>query len=351
MFAMKRHWAMWGLLVCGLTLFALGAAAQSPLPAADDLQPGWNRLEPAGATCGNGSPYAFFVRPGDPAKLTVNFQGGGACWDRATCGPLGPFDRSVGDAEGEIGAGGLFDFEDPRNPIADHTVVFVSYCTGDVHTGGRTMTFEGDPALTMQFRGYDNATLILDWMQANYPNAEQVFVTGTSAGAYGALFNAARIFAAYPTAQHRVLGDAGVGVTPPDWQGFDQWGMADHLPTDVAFGQPDVGLATALAEYTAAAFPEAQVAQYTTVADGTQAFFYGLMGGQPDTWTERMRTVLGPLEAIEGARLFLAPGALHGILPRPEYYSVTADGVALADWLPAWLAGEDVPSVLCADCE
>jgi hypothetical protein len=106
-----------------------------------------------------------------------------------------------------------------------------------------------------------------------------------------------------------------------------------------------------MTEYTAAAFPESRVAQYTTVADQTQGFFYGMMGGQPSTWTNGMRTALAPLENIEQASVFVAPGKVHGILPRPEYYTTEADGVMLADWLPAWLTGEDVPSVPCAECQ
>ncbi len=29
--------------------------------------------------------YAFFVRPGNPSKLTIFWDGGGACWDANTC--------------------------------------------------------------------------------------------------------------------------------------------------------------------------------------------------------------------------------------------------------------------------
>jgi hypothetical protein len=341
------------LLVLGLCLIAgvaLTASAQAALPGADELQPGWNRLEPAGATCANGEPYAFFVRPGNPDKLTVYFQGGGACWDRATCGPFGPYDRNVTDAAREIGASGLFDFEDSRNPIADHTVVFVSYCTGDVHTGSRTVTVEGDDPLTIAFRGYDNATAVLDWTQANYPDVASVFVTGTSAGAYGALFNAPRIFEAYPNATQRVFGDAGIGVTPGNWQGFDVWGLAGNLPGGENTRTSATGLASALAAYSATTFPNARVAQYTTVADNVQKLFYGLMGGNAEDWAAGMREQLTALDGFDNARVFVAPGDSHGILPAPAYYTIQADGVALADWLPAWLSGDLPDSVSCADC-
>ena len=37
--------------------------------------------------------------------------------------------------EGLNASEGLGDFENPENPIADYTQVFIPYCTGDLHTG------------------------------------------------------------------------------------------------------------------------------------------------------------------------------------------------------------------------
>ena len=54
-------------------------AAPAPLAKLDGLVPGWNAIEPGGeTTCSDGTPYRFYVRPGDPARLMVYFQGGGA---------------------------------------------------------------------------------------------------------------------------------------------------------------------------------------------------------------------------------------------------------------------------------
>lgn len=348
----RRHAAKI-VLAFGLALMLVGvlaASAQAALPAADALEAGWNRLEPDGAVCANGEPYAFFVRPGDPDKLMIYFQGGGACWSRATCGSYGPYKRTVGDVEDEIGASGIADFDDPRNPLADYTAVVVAYCNADVHVGSRSVTFEGEPPLTIQFHGYDNATAVLDWAAANYPGASRLFVTGTSAGSYGALFNAARIFEAWPDAEKWVLGDAGVGVTPGRWRGFDVWGLTDHLPEDIESGAASPGVTTAVALHLAQAYPDAQVAQYTTVADSVQETFYTLMGGDVRGWTAGMRAAMEALASEENTRVFIAPGASHGILPRSAFYTMSADGVAFSDWLTDWLAGEPVASVLCASC-
>ena len=56
----------------------------------------WQEILPAAnTTCSDGSPYSFFVRQGDPDKLLVYFQGGGACWFRENCDPqMSPSYRS-----------------------------------------------------------------------------------------------------------------------------------------------------------------------------------------------------------------------------------------------------------------
>lgn len=35
--------------------------------------------------CARGTSYAFFFRRGTVNKLVVEFEGGGACWDKETC--------------------------------------------------------------------------------------------------------------------------------------------------------------------------------------------------------------------------------------------------------------------------
>ncbi|HYO87454.1 MAG TPA: pectin acetylesterase-family hydrolase [Candidatus Limnocylindrales bacterium] len=341
------------MLLAALTLLLMGLvvqAQQEPLPAAEALAEGWNRLDVPGAVCALGDPYAFFVRPADPNKLLVYFQGGGACWDRATCGAFGPYDKTVTDAASEFGDNGIFDFTDARNPVSEYTMVVVSYCTGDVHTGSVTETFAGDPPMTIEFRGYDNATAVLDWTFANYPQAETVFVTGTSAGAYGAIFNAARIFDAYPGAGHYVLGDAGVGITPAGWDGFDLWGMLERMPAEQAAPDGSTSINSLLYSAITNSYPEARAAQYTTVGDSVQATFYALMGGVFGDWTPAMRAELSALDAQVGFSSYIAPGASHGILPLPAFYTTTSGGVNFRGWLADWLANEPVEPVTCAEC-
>lgn len=340
------------VLLCALLfpLAALAVSAQPALPAAAELEDGWNRLEPEGAVCAQGNPYAFFVRPADPARLLVYFQGGGACWDRTTCGSFGPYDRDVGDADEEIGGDGIFNFADDRNPLADYTMVFVSYCTGDVHTGSATSRFEGDDPLTIHFSGFANAGRVLDWTAANYPTAGQIVVAGTSAGAYGAIFNAWRFFDVWPNAGQFVLGDVGVGVLPPGWSGFDRWSTLGNLPAETDLTGSDLAITSAMYAYTLKAYPDARGAQYTTAADRMQTMFYALMGGDAHDWAAGMRAALAELEDVARFSAYLAPGDSHGILAAPGFLALSVDGVPLHEWIANWLAGEPVATVRCETC-
>jgi hypothetical protein len=59
--------------------------------------------------------------------------------------------------------------------------------------------------------------------------------------------------------------------------------------------------------------------------------------------------------AIEAAGVvqhsYTAPGEFHGIFEFDQFYEIEVDGVTLAEWLKALLAGEPLDDVHCEDCE
>ena len=60
-------------------------AAKTPTPWQNAQ---WQSIAPGGDTsCSDGSAYRFYVKEGDPNKVVLYMQGGGACWNRATCDP------------------------------------------------------------------------------------------------------------------------------------------------------------------------------------------------------------------------------------------------------------------------
>ena len=133
--------------------------------------------------CSDGSEFSFWVRQANPDKVLVYLQDGGVCFSAVTCAPDSGLYNTTID-EGPIGAGGIFDLANERNPFADYSVVYVPYCTGDAHLGN--ITTEYAPGLTVHHKGYVNGTAALDFVAATAPGASEVVVVGESAGSIAA---------------------------------------------------------------------------------------------------------------------------------------------------------------------
>lgn len=338
------------ILVFCLFCLATAALAQGDMPTFDELDTdAWTQIAVSGATCARGTPYSFFVRPGDPSKLAVGFQGGGACWNATTCSvDDGTFDDTISEDE-LVSYGGVFDLDNPANPLADWSFVFIPYCTADVHSGDATIEYTDD--LTIEHSGVENARAVLDWTYANFESVAQLFITGSSAGAYGAIYHAPSLIMQYPDAQTFVFGDAGLGVLPAEWEGTAIWNSLDNVPENEAYS--DVGLITFnndLYAAGAALFPGVLFAEYSSARDGVQVGFYGLMGADPDEWVTRAPEVLDELDPLPNFSSYLAWGSTHTILATPLFYTMQTNGVRFLDWFTAQLNGEAVGSVRCEDC-
>ncbi len=298
---------------------------------------GWQAVPAPGGICSDGSPWRFYVSPGDPQKVVLDFQGGGACWDAATCRPGSPFYRQRVDLrELQLGQG-IYDRKNPDNPFAGWTHIFIPYCTGDLHVGQTTVDYGG---FKVHHQGARNVTQALAYLFRNHPRLEALLITGCSAGGYGAVFWAHQLLEVYPKAKVAVCGDAAVGVATQDFAGAARWQARLPSLPGLAPNPRVEEIYRALAQ----AYPKARFAQFTTALDTTQVFFYGLMKGEtspgPATaqeWAREAQASLGRLSALPNFRAYLAPGDFHCILPRPEFYTLTVDGVAFRDWLKGLL--------------
>ncbi|NOR19196.1 MAG: hypothetical protein GQ538_03810, partial [Xanthomonadales bacterium] len=234
------------LAVVAVSLYSCGKAPQSAIISAEasitgleGLAPGWNIIEPGGDTvCSDGTPYKFFVRPGAADKLMVYFQGGGACWTGGTCDPdLEPTYYVNLEKADPDGYGGIFRFENPDNPVKDHSVVYAPYCTADVHIGDAVTSYEAPEVeqhaahpFEIQHKGFVNADAVLDWTYANFPNPATIFVAGSSAGSIPSPYYAMRIAEQYPAARISQLGDASGGyrMDGSEVRPHDRWGTVDR---------------------------------------------------------------------------------------------------------------------------
>jgi len=163
----------------------------------------WTKVELPGTQCGNGSQYKFFVHRTSSPNLLFFFEGGGACWDFDTCsgraGLLGaanpngiPDDYMQSFTARFVSP--IVNGADPGLPLRartdlptkDWNIVYMPYCTGDVHIGNRQVTYVDptgqEPPLAWHHSGFTNTVAAAQYAAGQFPSVDKLFVTGFSAG-------------------------------------------------------------------------------------------------------------------------------------------------------------------------
>ncbi len=323
---------------------------------------GWTELAPGGATaCSDGSPYRFFARKGDPAKLLVYLQGGGACWYRENCDPdMQPTYTRVIDAAFTPWEFGIFNQSNTDNPFADYSVVFAPYCTGDVHLGAADTVYPpakaGQEPLTIRHRGRANMQAVLDWTTANVTDPTTVFVTGSSAGAIPSPFYASLIAEAYPSARIAQLGDGAGGyrrMNSSDARPDQQWGTFNYITEERGFESLSKEDFNYEKLYIAAAKanPDILFAEYDAAEDAVQKRFLALGGIENISLLDALNANHADIKAaVPNFRSIIVGGDSHTVLQRPEFYNYAAEGVSVRDWVAALSNFLPVADVSCVDC-
>jgi len=190
----------------------------------------WEMIElPAssGASCGNGTPYRFFVnRTPFTSKTVVMYEGGGACWEKGTCenksgtllgavNPDGIPANYMSDWNRQAHLGLVTPFTariDPLTSVQTQSwnIVYLTYCTGDVHTGNKVTTYnDGTGSIAWFHRGAVNAKAVTAWMAANLPKPEVLLLTGFSAGGTGSTANFPQMRVGTQAKHAALLADSG----------------------------------------------------------------------------------------------------------------------------------------------
>ena len=325
--------------------------ATTPVEAQD-----WEEHVPGGdCQCGDGADFRFYSRVADPEKVMLFFQGGGACFSLATCNPDDPSYTTVATGLQPESGSGVFDFENPDNPFRDWSMVFVPYCTGDVHLGDNTNTY--GPGVTVNHKGYVNGKAAFDYMVEAFPDATEVFVTGSSAGGVPSPLFGGLASDAYPDADIAVLADAsGVYADNPAVNVAigNLWGAFNNTPDwpEIEGQQPEDFSIPGLFVNSGLHDPDIRFARYDNAYDEVQQSFSSLAGLSNGDLLD----IIQANEAfIEDAGVpvasYIAPGTDHTILGYDGMYDLEVDGVSFLDWLNGFVAGEETPDVACTDCE
>ncbi len=304
--------------------------------------------------CSDGSPFELWQRPADPTKVVLFLEGGGACFDAETCGPASPIYTTSLELGATPGNGGIFDADNAENPFAEYSVVYVPYCTGDVHLGDRVNEYSD--SVTINHGGFGNASKGLDTVLADYPDVEQLVVAGSSAGSIPAPTFAGLAADALPDVDIVAFGDAS-GAYPDvpelNAQLGGDWGVLANVPdwpvneglTAEEFSFPGQWVAAGTQH------PDITFARFDNAADGVQTFFAGLLGID----TSDLLGLIDSTEAqIEAAGVpvasYIAPGSGHTILGSDGLYELEVDGVRLVDFLTSLVEGDVPADVSCTEC-
>jgi hypothetical protein len=339
------------------------AIASTEAPIADTTGPNpsdqptysttWETVDaPRDCMCADGSAFHFYVREASPTKVLFYLEGGGACFSGEMCKPgSGTYSENIAPVSQLTDAPGILDFENPENPFADYSVVYVPYCTGDVHSGNITKDYGN--GVVVQHKGFVNASNALDTMIKRFPDTTQLVVAGSSAGSFPTPVFAAMAGDQLPNADLKVFADSSGAV--PDAMGFvvGNWGTLETLPDWPEIEGLTVDQFTPAYTFIKAAEhnPKITFLRHDYAFDPVLSQFAQMAGLSPDNLVSVMRTNESKIEAT-GANVanWISPGAEHTIAVRDELYTEEMNGVRFIDWLTAFVNGKPEDDNYCVDC-
>jgi hypothetical protein len=375
-----------------LNAFAKGPRSKPFLP---DIPQTWTKITPrlpvaymkrdlqpqCSGFPGTNSEFSFFVKGGSINNVVVFFDGGGACWHTNNCIYIRTYNLTVDETvEGLTAARGIFETDNPSNPFRDWNFVFIPYCTGDLHWGSNDNQYQdhlnlSGGAITIHHRGFDNFLVVLKWINENFRRPNEIFVTGSSAGSYGAMLAFPYIQEAYPKSKTSILGDAGFGVVTEDFHNniINNWGFQQNLPAWIpGFEKPFSEYSNAeMYKMIAAYYPNRKIGQYTTAWDRIQALFYNVMINinNPENWDKflpvwcdwhRQMIEYADLAAqAPNYRYYIGAGTDHTIIWDDKFYEENSAGIPFVDWVKVMVGNQGgtrghggIPweNVECVDC-
>ena len=208
----------------------------------------------------------------------------------------------------------------------------------------------------MQHRGYVNAKAGMDYLVETYPDASEVFVTGSSAGGVPAPLFAGLVADELPDAEVAALADASGAYpdNPPVNEAIGSlWGTFNNVPDwpENEGMEPQDYSIPGLFVQAGLHNDELRFARYDAAYDETQQQFSTLSGiSDGDLLTIIQANAEGIEEAGVPVSTYIAPGTTHTILGDDAMYDLTVEGTSFVDWLTGFVEGDEVDDVLCTDC-
>jgi hypothetical protein len=307
--------------------------AGSPIVAPSNT---WSWISILGTDCNDGSTTGIGVNPGTGPDVLVFFEGGGMCWNALTCLTLqtaasGPFGQSQFAALVPQLSGSILDRTLAGSPFATASLVFVPYCTGDLHGGNNIASYTtSGAAKAYDHVGRANVLAFLPRIAATWPSPRKLTIAGSDAGGYGALFNYATIRAGFHAGETYLIDDSGPplpnGVIPSSQLAlmFTNWNLGALLDPQCSCRN---GFEPALQAVTQR-FPSDRVSLLSFEQDSVIPSYFGLTAAQFQT--DLNATATGAIVPAANARSYFVSGSGHVMLFAPRSIS---QGVTLTTWL------------------
>ena len=353
------------VLIACFCLISNSLSAQTDLPSISSLDPGWNTI-PTEGVCSAGTPYQFHAKSSLASdNLLVFFNGGGACWFGQACDlgsqPNIHFPFADMDENNPAISKGIFDFENAENPYANYDMVFIPYCTGDVHIGSGEKVYaytnsEGEEVnYTAHHNGYENSMTVLSWIYQNIAAPDKIVIAGSSAGAIGSSFYSGLVAEHYSSTPVVLIADAAGGYRTAKLPvTHNAWDTASILPdwkeyageTNDTISFEDFYIASSQHN------ENLTIAQYNAAEDETQISFTQVIGDPIGSYSlpQRIFTNYQEIESsVSEFFSYTAGGSVHTILRDPNFYLYQVEGVRFVDWVRDLSNGIEVDDVSCVD--
>lgn len=307
----------------------------------------WTYIEVPGTVCMNGSTAGFGVNYNpESSNVMIYLEGGGACFSDAcdfTAFSI-PFVPPID---------GIFSRSNDNNPVKDWTMIYVPYCTGDIHAGDAEQMLGGQ---LRQFRGYSNITTYLQQWVPSFP-AERVLLTGISAGGFGAALNATQVANAYGDGvELTVIDDSGPplsnDVIPPCLQQLfrETWNLDGTVLDECPTCDP-TDFATDFLQHVIDNYPDVRYGLFSNTSDAIISTYMG--AGWGNGQHDNCEGLPLPVPALTYAEDLFAIRALHeteassfyvlGIghtVLRVGFNITSVDGTSVPEWIGQVLDGQ-----------
>jgi hypothetical protein len=355
-----------------------GRASRGPPPASTMFKENLDLTRFPTAVCNDGSGGAYYITEatqlqGHPAAADVwlvFLQGGGWCWDEASCAARFANDRGLMSSEAyppTRQASGIFSPDPELSPFATANKVYIPYCSSDAFAGNIGSNASSLSSDRWHFRGQDlvKATLRALQMRAKNPlsTGDVLYFGGCSAGGRGAMFNFEYLHTMVPKGV-RIYGvfDSVMWV---DIAPLDPYAVAFRTQTDKVLKMTNASARLGhrcrriygdeeqwkclFGQFRA---PTITTAPFLVSASQYDSFqIFSNIGNSPPynpeqlEYTERMRVATqAAMESINSTAAAFAPACFgHCITENTlfwtrEVMSRTSPNMSLADFIFAWVA-------------